>query len=228
MQLESWRKRLLVLAGFLLVASTFTACTWSVGGGVVGSLLSLIAVLALVAGAGVTQQGCSTGACLSMGPGPSPDGGPDVGPCLSDAGSNGDTSNDEVHVGPCLSLPEPDAVQDVGPCLKDIGPDDDTDFGPCLTFEPDTPEDDTPDTSPDAEPDEPDGSGDVGPCLTDTGPGDVGPCLSQPPQDTSAWTPQRPGPATAPEHSRAAVQRRLAALGVLPADVADRLAGKKS
>ncbi len=158
-----------------------------------------------------------------------------VGPCLSQP----------LDVGPCLGPDLTDTTDtktaaDIGPCLsvavdagkKDVADtEDQEDVGPCLSGPLDANEGDAAKDS---------GSKDAGP--KDAGPKDAGPkdagkkdtktgpCLS-PPIDAGFAAPEwirDPGadslntPKNAPP-SRAAVQRKLAAAGILPADVAARL-----
>jgi hypothetical protein len=97
----------------------------------------------------------------------------------------------------------------VGPCLEDVGTcfsDTNQDVGPCL----EPPFDAGPCLSPpyDAGPDAEDAG--VGPCL------DIDPDAGQPDADVTMAPAPRP-------NSRAAVQSRLLASGVLPPDVAERL-----
>ena len=165
-----------VCLGLLLLSSVVTACAFSVTGGAVGGLISLLLGVVLV-GVGVSSSGCEvdTSEDTAQGATDVPDAGVgvcltayfDVGPCLG--------ALPEDVVGPCLQPPLPD----VGPCLSrplDIGvclqPPPDVIF-PCL----DPPPDDV--IGPCLEPPLPDV---VGPCL-DYDPDVFGPCLSPPPPD---------------------------------------------
>ncbi len=118
----------LILSTLFLVV-TLSACGGPAAGGVGGLFLLVVAALlfSLLGG-----TGCSDG---------------EVHPCLSieepiDAGDTGDTDDDDVHVGPCLTPPLPDTgppdtgdagdsdTSDTG--TTDTG-DDDVDISPCLS-----------------------------------------------------------------------------------------------
>ncbi|MCO4764455.1 MAG: hypothetical protein KC502_23290, partial [Myxococcales bacterium] len=109
---------------------------------------------------------------------------------------------------------------DVGPCLSDLG----QDTGPCLSIPHDSGS-----ATPDAD-DSGDGTADgdgKGTASKDT---KTGPCLSPPAPDTSWLAPEtlqnQADPRAVP--SRDAVRRKLAAAGVLPTDLAEKLAKMRS
>ena len=157
---------------------------------------------------------CRVKACLSY---VAPDSGEhdsgdtDVGPCLDYALDTDDSAGD-TDVGPCLA-PKLDSDSGVGPCLDyaldtdDSAGDTDTGVGPCLE-----PPVDSADTGAD----------------TGDGPEDtaLGPCLDYAPHGSAApdGAPSQAADAPPPGARRGAVTARLLTRGVLPEDVADRLA----
>jgi hypothetical protein len=211
---------------------SLAACTWSMAGGMFGAILTVLVSASLIIGAGTTTAGCDDpGANTSTDTDSTDDQDTHVGPCLSfvpDVGEP-DVEND-VYVGPCLGAPLPDVGPDseepddkdvfIGPCLSPPLPDiiepapdskngdtSDVYIGPCLSLPP-------PDVS---EPDSSEKDVELQPCLS----------LPPPPDDEARVDFQPAKQVATRSDARKAIRERLAAKGVIPADVADRFRDRK-
>jgi hypothetical protein len=277
---NSLRQTLFKVCLVLGLGLSLAACTWSMAGGMLGAILTVLVSASLIIGAGTTTAGCddpgaNTGTeNTDAGPsdtGNTADQDTKVGPCLSFVPDVGESEvESDVYVGPCLSAPLPDVGPDseepdtlVGPCLEPPAPDiseldseDDIYVGPCLSPpEPDISEpDDTADVFigpclsqplPDIIEPEPDSKDSetsdvyIGPCLSPPAPDisepdsfekdvELQPCLSLPPPDDEAHVDFQPARQVATRgDARQAIRERLAAQGVIPADVADRFRDRK-